>query len=312
MNKTIVAPCICALASLVMISCGSSQGSAPVAHGRIIDHTCANIRAIPRERIVAARNSLHILYGHTSHGRQITAGMRGLDGFMGGTGLYAMSQDSEPGMLDLRDEEPLSANDLGSPDRTSWAQATRDYLADNPEINVVIWSWCGQVSYASEEEIDTYLSLMSGLEEDYPAVTFVYMTGHLDGSGLDGTLHLRNERIRAYCREHEKWLFDFADIESYNPDGAYFGDRFPTDAGNYDYDRDGATENEYDETGDPVTYCHPNGGDRNWAEEWMAANPGEWYNALDRWDNDYHAPTLIANLKAYASWWLWASIAGWE
>lgn len=309
MNKSIIALAICALASLVMLSCGDSS---PVAHGRIIDHTCTNINAIPRERIIAARNNLHILYGHTSHGRQLTAGMHDLDAFMGGTGLYAMSQDSEPGMLDLRDEESLSANDLGSPDRIAWAQATRDYLAENPEINVVIWSWCGQASYATEEEIDDYLSLMSGLEEDYPNVAFVYMTGHLDGSGLAGTLHQRNERIRAYCRERGKWLFDFEDIESYSPDGAYFGDRFPTDAGNYDYDGDGETECEDSETGDPVTYCHPSDGDRNWAEDWMAANPGEWYNALDRWGNDYHAPTLIANLKAYASWWLWASIAGWE
>ena len=59
-------------------------------------------------------------------------------------------------------------------------------------------SWCGQVSSATEENINTYLSLMNGLENDYPEVTFVYMTGHVDGSGLTGNLHIRNEQIRSY------------------------------------------------------------------------------------------------------------------
>ena len=58
-----------------------------------------------------------------------------------------------------------------------------------------------------------------GLETDYPKITFVYMTAHLDGSGADGNTNQRNEQIRAYCRANNKVLFDFADIESYDPDG---------------------------------------------------------------------------------------------
>ena len=45
---------------------------------------------------------------------------------------------------------------------------------------------------------------MSGLEAEFPAVRFVYMTGHLDGTGLQGNLHQRNEQIRAYCRSRRK------------------------------------------------------------------------------------------------------------
>jgi hypothetical protein len=60
---------------------------------------------------------------------------------------------------------------------------------------------------------------MTQLEEDYSGITFVYMTGHLDGSGPQGNLHLRNEQIRQYCRENNKVLYDFAAIESYDPDG---------------------------------------------------------------------------------------------
>jgi len=82
---------------------------------------------------------------------------------------------------------------------------------------------------------------MNDLERDFPDVHFVYMTGHLDGTGLTGNLHLRNEQIRNYCRENKKILYDFADIECYNPDGTYFGSRKPDDACAYDTNNDGFT-----------------------------------------------------------------------
>ena len=66
---------------------------------------------------------------------------------------------------------------------------------------------------------------------------FVYMTGHLDGYGLTGNLHIRNEQIRAYCAANKKILYDFADIESYNPDGVYFGDKDANDNCDYDVER---------------------------------------------------------------------------
>ena len=49
---------------------------------------------------------------------------------------------------------------------------------------------------------------MNKLENEYPNVHFVYMTGHLDGSGLNGNLHIRNEQIRNYCKNNNKILFD--------------------------------------------------------------------------------------------------------
>lgn len=87
-----------------------------------------------------------------------------------------------------------------------------------------MWSWCGQLSWYSEEEVNDYLTKMGQLEADYPNATFVYMTGHLDGSGSSGTLYTNNNRIRAFCSAHNKVVFDFADIESYDPDGNYYPD----------------------------------------------------------------------------------------
>jgi hypothetical protein len=201
--------------------------------------------------------------------------------------LYAFNQAGSDSALQLRDCPFSGASDLGNPDLTSWATATRTYLLSHPEVNVVIWSWCGQVSSASIADIETYLSLMSGLESQFPAVVFVYMTGHLDGTGPQENLHARNQQIRQYCKDNKKVLFDFADIESWTPDGAYVGDKRADDGCNYDSDGNGSL-------------------DKNWATEWQNAHPGEWYSC-----GAAHTQPVNANRKAYAAWWLWARIAGW-
>ena len=96
-----------------------------------------------------------------------------------------------------------------------------------------MWSWCGEVSYATEANIATYLSLMSGLELDYPKVSFVYMTGHTDGPGLDREPPPAQPTDPRLLRSHPQGLYDFEDIESYDPDGAYFGDKHVTDTCDY-------------------------------------------------------------------------------
>jgi len=256
----------------------------------IVNHDSIKLADIPETWINQAKQNLHIAYGHTSHGSQLTTGMEGLVTWKGT--LYAFNSGGTGGALDLRDFNGNFgnlgiANDLGNPDRTAWESATRTYLNQNPTINVLIWSWCGQVD-GTEDEIQHYLELMDGLEDDYPDVTFVYMTGHTDGAPLTGNVPLRNEQIRDYCIANNKVLYDFADIESYDPDGDYFGDKLVNDACDYDSNGDGTR-------------------DRNWAVDWQSAHPGEWYDC-----SSAHSQPLNANMKAYAAWWLWARLAGWD
>ena len=80
----------------------------------------------------------------------------------------------------------------------------------------------------------------------------------------------------------------FADIESYDPDGDYFGDKLVNDACDYDSNGDGIR-------------------DKNWAVDWQNAHPGERYDCASA-----HSQPLNANMKAYAAWWLWARLAGWD
>ncbi|MBN2423967.1 MAG: hypothetical protein JXR46_00075 [Calditrichaceae bacterium] len=260
------------------------------AGNRIIDHTKASFDVLDAGEVELARQKLHIAYGHTSHGRQITNGMTGLVDFKGD--LFAWNNGGVNGALDLRDTPFSGASDLGNPNFTAWEKATRNYLAQTSDINVVIWSWCGEVNEATTDSIDTYLSLMTGLENDFPGVKFVYMTGHLEGTGEEGNLNQRNEQIRSYCRQNNKILYDFADIESYDPDGHV----------NYMklYGNDGCY---YDTNGDKHPDINPQS---NWAIVWQESHePGvDWYNY-----SVPHSQPLNGNRKAYAAWYLWCQLA---
>ena len=58
------------------------QDELPVAtDSMIIGHLCTDLDDIPDQWITKAKSDLHIAYGHTSHGSQITTGMTGLASF---------------------------------------------------------------------------------------------------------------------------------------------------------------------------------------------------------------------------------------
>ncbi|MBN2002702.1 MAG: DUF11 domain-containing protein [Anaerolineae bacterium] len=278
----------------------------------IIDNLDTDITIVPQQYIEAAKQQLHIGYGHTSHGSQISSGMNGLVDFAnnGGLGLalpediFMTSSSGNQGgtRLHFYEGDGYGDGDLDHdvgyyPD---WVEETHAYLGavdgngrgnNHPEINVIMWSWCGQASGRTEETMrTTYLEPMTALEAEYPGITFVYMTGHSDGSGEEGNLHLRNQQIRDYVIANNKVLFDFYRIELYDPDGNYYGDKAVNDECYYDSDGNGSR-------------------DRNWASDWQEAHTEgvDWYSC-----SCAHSQSLNCNRKAYAIWALWASLAGWN
>lgn len=268
-----------------------SQGTNITTNVSAVNHTSTDLSLIPAQWIDSAKSKFKIAYGHTSHGSQIVTGMEALVVVHGDK--YSFNSNGSHGALTLKDTPFSGASDLGNPDFTAWAAATRTYLDSHTDINVVMWSWCGQVSSTDSSDIVTYLELMSSLETEYPSVHFVYMTGHLDGTGNDGNLNKRNQQIRNFCSANKKVLFDFADIESYCPDGTTnYMTLMAND--NCDYETDSTSG--------------------NWAQEWIAQNSSSELAqeaAAVCSGCCAHSQGLNCARKARAFWWMLTCLAGW-
>lgn len=266
----------------------------PASKAIVIDHTTTNTARIPTDYIATARNTLRISFGHTSHGSQLVTAMSACRGGAGSLYDFAQSSGSFKAGVFLNDTFP--SGDLGGTASMDWRDATVQLLSrsDN-DRNVVMWSWCGGVSGNTQAGIDAYLNAMTDLEQRYPSVRFVYMTGHLDGTGTSGNLNQRNEQIRAYCKSQGKVLFDFADIESYDPDGrTNYMTLFAADSCAYDSNGDGRT-------------------DRNWATDWVAQNPSSELSSLSaKVSSCAHSQPLNCVIKGRAFWWMAARLSGWS
>ena len=298
------------LVLIFLLSIGFTASNAQVI---IIGHNQAHLedlKNVPLEWIDSAKAKLKLAYFHTSHGSQINSGLTPLDAFMGGEGTYLRSEGGGPGVLYFDDHYgPDLSNREGTFD-----DETRTFLDDpaNQDVNVIMWSWCQILGHDGDEN-PGYCSNMDNLIAEYGPggskitsgvrtvpVQFVHMTGHVNGQGEDGRTNQINTYIRNHCIANDRILYDFADIESYDPDDNYFLDDSVTDE----------------------CYYRVDGVQGNWATEWATGkvmmdgeedvahnepNGGQWYDC-----SPAHTHAVNGNMKAYAFWYLVARLAGWE
>jgi hypothetical protein len=103
----------------------------------------------------------------------------------------------------------------------------------------------------------------------------IFMMGHLDGGGSSGDVWRANELIRKHVRDKNGILFDFADIESFDPEGK----------------------------------AYSSGSDAcQWCTSWCSRHAAECRNLPECAHS--HGFNCVQKGKAY--WWLVTRMAGWN
>ena len=248
----------------------------------IIDHTSTDLRKIPAYWIEQAK-ALSIHYAHTSHGSQLMAYLSNLETLDSRYDFSILTAGSTPPSSLTCDAGALCIYDGNPPEtyitpedywQTETGMDRTRAVADTGLFGFSMWSWCGQASSYSTAQIQDYLDALTLLETEYPGMRFILMTGHTDG-GENPILIDNNNLIRQYAWDHGMVLYDFADIESYDPNGIYYPNT--TDA------------------------C-------SWCSDWCDAHPEDCQDL----PSCAHSHGFNCKLKGYAFWWMMARLVGWS
>ena len=223
---------------------------------QIFDHNHINVEDIPDSCIETLTSGDVVFhYGHRSHGSQITVGASDLEEAMPELQLNdsycSMPDGAGLGMWDGMVED----GDCGHVEPEDyWASEdgvneVRTLLEANPEIKYTMWAWSYEINEQTEGSIDEYLEIIEGLEDEFPNVRFIYMTGPATSDEfMAAEIAARNAQIRDYAQANGKLLYDFEELDTYSDGENHDVGGIPWEHPDFDLETKGNEEYQFTHT----------------------------------------------------------------